>query len=177
MPNKDIDTQMTVSDNSGASKQASKQASKHWETVCFSGEKPDWETPYWLFKQLNEEFHFTLDAAASDQNHKCDAYFTEETDGLKHEWHKSTWCNPPYGRVISKWVEKAVHECENGNTVVMLLPARTDTEWFHKWIYKQHEVRFIKGRVRFSGSQYNAPFPNMIVVMRGNEKDKTENDI
>lgn len=80
----------------------------------------------------------------------------------------STWLNPPYGRGVKKWVEKADAECRKGNTVVMLLFAMTDTEWFHRYIYHRHEVRFIRGRIKFGGSKNNAPFPSMIVVMRGN---------
>ena len=171
MPNKDIDMAVTISDNSGASK----QASKHWETVCFSQKSDEWETPDWLFDELDQEFRFTLDAAASDVNHKCDAYYTKESDGLNHPWSKSTWVNPPYGRVIRKWVEKADAECKKGNTVVMLVPARTDTKWFHDFIYGKHEVRFIKGRIKFSGHKYNAPFPCMVVVMRAEDKESNEN--
>lgn len=135
--------------------------------TLFSSASSEWETPQWLFDSLNSEFHFTLDAAATDQNHKCERYFTISDDALKQPWGSSTWLNPPYGRNVKKWVEKADAECRKGNTVVMLLFARTDTEWFHKYIYHRHEVRFIRGRIKFGGSKNNAPFPSMIVIMRG----------
>ena len=76
------------------------------------------------------------------------------------------YCNPPYGREISKWVEKAYSENKKGVLVVLLLPARTDTKWFHEYIYKKHEIRFIKGRLKFNDGKKSAPFPSMVVVMR-----------
>ena len=132
-----------------------------------TGKTDEWETPQYLFNELDEEFRFTLDAAASEKNHKCEKFFTKRQDGLKQDWGGHTvWCNPPYGRAIAKWVEKAT---ESKATVVMLLPARTDTKWFHEYIYGRAEIRFIKGRVRFGNSKQNAPFPSMIVVFKNNE--------
>ena len=130
--------------------------------------KDDWETPLWLFKQLDDEFHFTMDAAASDTNHKCEIYFTKEDNALLRNWGGETvFCNPPYGKGIGKWVEKAYRESRKpGTTVVMLIPARTDTKWFHNYILDVAEIRFIKGRLRFSGATVNAPFPSMVVVYR-----------
>lgn len=135
--------------------------------VIFSSDKAEWSTPQWLFDQLDNEFLFQLDAAASDKNHKCETFYTKDDDALSKPWAKSTFVNPPYGRDIGKWVEKAQRECNRGKTVVMILPARTDTQWFHRYIYHRHEVRFINGRIKFGGSNNNAPFPTMIVVMRG----------
>jgi site-specific DNA-methyltransferase (adenine-specific) len=130
----------------------------------------DWSTPQDLFDRLNEEFHFTLDPCADDFNHKCDRYYTEEQDGLQQDWSgERVFCNPPYGKDVPKWVKKCHDEtrfrgCE---LVVMLIPARTDTRWFHDYIYhKADEVRFVKGRIRFGGQTTNAPFPSMVVVFR-----------
>ena len=134
----------------------------------FSSQTDEWATPQWLFDELNAEFHFDLDPCATDENHKCAEYFTKETDGLQKNWGgRSVYCNPPYGRQIGKWVEKSYREAQKQNTsVVLLLPARTDTKWFHDYIYNKAEVRFIKGRVRFGDGKGNAPFPSMVVVMR-----------
>ena len=100
--------------------------------VLFSSKTDLWETPQDFFDMLDAEFGFTLDAAADAQNHKCPRYYTREQDGLKQPWPGAVWCNPPYGRQIDKWVQKASYEnAVNNNTIVMLLPARTDTRWFH----------------------------------------------
>lgn len=125
----------------------------------------EWATPQKLFDELDAEFHFDLDPCANEQNHKCQTYFTKEQDGLSFDWggYKSVFCNPPYGRQIGKWVKKAA---ESGTQVVMLVPARTDTKWFHEYIYGKAEIRFIRGRVRFGNSTENAPFPSMIVIFR-----------
>lgn len=129
--------------------------------------KSDWETPQWLFDDLNNKFHFTLDPCANRDNHKCDNWFSKESDGLNKSWQGHTvFMNPPYGREIGKWVEKAYREYQKGVTVVALLPARTDTRWFHNYIYGKAEIRFIKGRLKFSGSKNSAPFPSMIVIYK-----------
>ena len=112
--------------------------------VMFSSATDMWETPVAFFKALDAEFHFTLDVCAVKENAKCAAYFSPERDGLKQEWSGVCWCNPPYGREIGRWVRKAA---ESKATVVMLLPARTDTAWFHNYIYGQAEIRFIRGRL------------------------------
>ena len=129
-----------------------------------------WETPQDLFDKLNEEFHFNLDACAIPENAKCEKFFTPDQDGLKREWHGMVWCNPPYGREISKWVEKSYEAAQQGETVVMLPPARTDTKWFHEYVYGKAEIRFIKGRLKYGTAQYNAPFPSMIVIFKGDTK-------
>lgn len=128
--------------------------------------RQNWETPDDLFKVLDDEFHFTLDAAASDQNAKCKLYYTAKDDSLRQKWGV-TFCNPPYGKQIKKWVKKGYEEAMAGSTVVMLIPARTDTEWFHKYCLKG-DIRFLKGRLRFKGAQYNAPFPSMVMVFKKN---------
>lgn len=135
--------------------------------VMFSSETDMWETPKWLFDELDKEFHFDLDVCAIPENAKCEQYFTPETDGLSQEWNGTVWCNPPYGREIGKWVKKAA---QSNCTVVMLLPARTDTKWFHDYIYRKAEIRFLKGRLKFGGSQNSAPFPSMVVVFDGGKR-------
>ena len=137
--------------------------------VMFSSATDEWATPQELFDELDSEFHFELDVCANESNHKCDKYYTKEQDGLLMPWvaDGAIWCNPPYGREIGKWVNRSWHASSNA-TVVMLLPARTDTRWFHDYIYKKPnvEVRFIKGRLKFGNSKNSAPFPSMIVVFR-----------
>lgn len=125
-----------------------------------------WETPQWFFDELNNEFNFNLDACAIQENAKCNNFYSPEQNGLNQPWTGTVWCNPPYGRKISEWVKKAHDSAGNGNTVVMLLPARTDTAWFHDYIYGVAEIRFVRGRLRFGGSKNGAPFPSMIAVFR-----------
>ena len=118
--------------------------------------------PQDVFDKLNGEFSFTLDPCANDTNHKCKKYFTKTENGLLQNWDDEiVFCNPPYGREIGKWVKKAA---ESKATVVMLLPARTDTKWFHDYIYEKAEIRFIKGRLKFGEAQNSAPFPSMVVI-------------
>jgi phage N-6-adenine-methyltransferase len=137
--------------------------------VHFSSEKMDWETPQDFFDKLNEEFHFTLDGAASDYNHKCVKYFTEADNSLIQDWSGETvWLNPPYGRILlPKFVKKAYEEGQKpGTTVVMLIPSRTDTRYFHDYILNKAEIRFLKGRLKFVGAKDAAPFPSMVVIYR-----------
>ena len=132
-----------------------------------SSNTDEWATPQKLYDELNKEFNFTLDPCSTKENHKCSTYFTKEDDGLQKEWGGYTvYCNPPYGREISKWIKKAYEENQKGTLIVLLLPARTDTKWFHEYIYNKHEIRFIKGRLKFNDEKNNAPFPSMLVVMR-----------
>ena len=133
----------------------------------FASDRQDWGTPQALFDKLNEEFHFNLDAAASVENHKCYDYFTIEQNALTMVWKSSTFCNPPYGRDVGRWVRKGYMESLKGNTVVMLLYARTDTQWFHEYVLGKAEIRFLKGRVKFEGAKYVEPFPSMIVIWHG----------
>ena len=135
--------------------------------TMFSSATDLWATPQSFFDKLNEEFHFTLDPCATPQNAKCASYFTQEIDGLKQDWGGHTvFCNPPYGRELPKWVQKAHKESKKpGTTVVMLIPARTDTSYFHDYIYHHaREIRFIRGRLKFGNSKNSAPFPSMVVV-------------
>ena len=134
--------------------------------VLFSSVNNVWETPQAFFDKLNEEFRFTLDACALPDNAKCGKYFTPQENGLLQNWEGHTvFCNPPYGREIAAWVEKCYVESRKKNTkIVMLLPVRTDTVYFHKFIYKKSEIRFVKGRLKFGNATNSAPFPSMVVV-------------
>jgi len=138
----------------------------------FSSATCEWATPMNLFSALNEEFHFGIDVCATPENAKCENFFTEKVNGLAQKWggYGTIWCNPPYGKEIGKWVQKAYETSKSGETVVMLLPARTDTQWFHDYIYGKAEIRFIRGRLKFGGSKYNAPFPSMIVIFGGDNQ-------
>jgi site-specific DNA-methyltransferase (adenine-specific) len=131
-----------------------------------SSEDMTWGTPQKFFDELNKEFHFTLDPCATKETAKCKKYFTQKQDGLKQNWNKEiVFCNPPYGKEIGKWVKKASEA--QGGVVVMLIPARTDTKYFHEYIYNKTEIRFLKGRLKFDGKQKrsgSAPFPSMIVI-------------
>ena len=131
-----------------------------------------WETPQNLFDELNREFNFTLDVCAIPENAKCKEYYTPQVDGLSQPWFGSVWCNPPYGRTIGLWVRRGFLAAKTGNakTVVMLLPARTDTKWFHDYIYNHAEIRFLRGRLKFGDSKNSAPFPSMIVIFRNGVK-------
>lgn len=137
--------------------------------VMFSSKTDLWETPQDLFDKLNAEFHFDLDVCALPENAKCTMYYTPDMDGLKQPWKGTVWCNPPYGRQIGQWVRRAFFAAVGGSTVVMLLPARTDTRWFHDYIYGREtvEIRFLKGRLKFGNAKNSAPFPSMVVIFRG----------
>ena len=138
-----------------------------------------WCTPQDFFDELNAEFSFVLDAAATDKTAKCAAYYTPETDGLTSSWNigrGAVFCNPPYGREIKRWVQKAFEMGQKPDTlVVMLLPARTDTSYFHNYIQGKAEIRFIRGRLRFTdewGGVYDvAPFPSMLAIYRGKQRN------
>jgi site-specific DNA-methyltransferase (adenine-specific) len=133
--------------------------------TMFSSATEDWATPQEFFDELDAEFLFTLDPCADDKNHKCEKYFTKEQNGLEQSWAGETvYCNPPYGRNIDKWIRKAVREAKDGAIVVMLIPARTDTKWFHEQVFPFGDIRFVKGRLKFGDGKNNAPFPSMVVV-------------
>lgn len=138
--------------------------------ALLSSKNMDWCTPQDFFDNLNSEFDFALDAAATDKTAKCALYYTPETDGLAQSWDcgGAVFCNPPYGREIGKWVKKAHDEARKGVTIVLLIPARTDTTYFHDYIYGKSEIRFIRGRLRFADADGNsadpAPFPSMLVI-------------
>tara|TARA_R110000782_G_scaffold169360_1_gene261265 strand:+ start:138 stop:548 length:411 start_codon:yes stop_codon:yes gene_type:complete len=133
--------------------------------VHFSSKTDMWSTPQSFFNKYNEKYNFNLDVCASEDNAKCAKYFTETDDGLQQEWEGVCWMNPPYGREIKKWMEKAYKSSLKGATVVCLVPARTDTIWWHEYAMKG-EIEFIKGRLKFGNSKNSAPFPSAIVVFK-----------
>lgn len=138
----------------------------------FSSKTDDHATPQDFFNKLDEEFHFTLDPCATRINKKCKSYFSVKEDGLKQAWNGNVvFMNPPYGREISKWMKKAYDEWSIfGVTVVCLVPARTDTRWWHDYSMKG-EVRLIKGRLKFGDAKNSAPFPSAIVIFGDKKSD------
>lgn len=133
-----------------------------------------WATPKEVFDKYDAIYHFETDVCATAGNTKCDRFFSPEQDGLKQEWTGVCWCNPPYERQLSKWVKKAA---ESNAVVGMLIPARTDTRWFHDYVLKYGEIEFIKGRIKFVGAIDNAPFPSMFVLFGKDKLTSNENRI
>ncbi len=138
------------------------------DNIHFRSDRPDWETPKDIFDALDAEFGpFTLDAAASSTTAKCLTFFTEAQDGLAQDWGVNrTWVNPPYGRRLGLWVEKAINASAAGATVVMLVPARPETVWFREAFEHASDVRFHSGRITFVGAPNPAPFPSVAFVFR-----------
>jgi phage N-6-adenine-methyltransferase len=135
----------------------------------FESVRQDWTTPPELFEEINRQFHFTVDVAASADNTKCRRFFSEQDDAMTQAWGPETcWLNPPYGAGyrLSAWVEKAYKESLNGSTVVMLIPARTNTNWFHDLCLKYGEVQFVRGRPKFGGADHGLPQPLCFVIFR-----------
>ena len=131
----------------------------------FTSRTEEWETPLYVFNVLNVEFDFQVDVCATSENAKCKIFFNKDIDGLKQEWSPfRCWMNPPYGKNISKWMNKAYSESQRGALVVCLIPARTDTKWWHEWVMKAAEVRFISGRISFGDKKQSAPFPSCVVI-------------
>ena len=128
-----------------------------------SGGHPEWHFKGDALEAIRGGTVTTCDVCATTDNAKCKEFYSPEQDGLAQEWTGVCWCNPPYGREIGKWVRKAA---ESSCTVVMLLPARTDTKWFHDYIYGKAEIRFIKGRLKFGDAKNSAPFPSMVVIFK-----------
>jgi len=141
--------------------------------VMFSSTSVEWDTPQSFYDKLDKKYNFTLDPCATKNSAKCWQYFTKEDDGLSQDWSGHTvFMNPPYGRGISKWIEKAYAESKKPNTkVVCLIPSRTDTKYWHKYCMKADFIYFIKGRLQFqnklSSGSNSAPFPSAIVVFGG----------
>lgn len=137
--------------------------------VHFSSATCEWPTPQRFFDRLDTEFGFTLDPCATPENAKCATFYTREDDGLSRPWPGVVFCNPPYGRELKRWVEKAYQESQGGSTVVVLMPSRTDAAYWHDYVMRADEVRLIRGRMRFVGTPskgHNAPFPSCVVVFR-----------
>ena len=138
--------------------------------LMFSSKTNEWATPQDFFDTLNKEFNFTLDPCATKENAKCAKFYTEEDNGLSQSWdNEVVFCNPPYGRQIKDWVKKASEA--KGGVVVMLIPARTDTSYFHNYIYYNSEIRFIRGRLKFGNAVASAPFPSMLVIFKNENKE------
>lgn len=135
-----------------------------------SSASDEWSSPLWLFERLDAEFHFALDPCATDENHLCALYHTKQDDGLLYPWYNTAFVNPPFS-AIAAWTEKCYREALAGHaTVVMLVPARTDTRYW--WNFTRHgEIRFLPGRLRFGGAPSGAPFPSAVVVFRRNLQD------
>ena len=133
--------------------------------VHFSSKTDLWYTPEDFYQKYNSVYNFETDVCATDENAKCEKYFTEEIDGLSQKWEGVCWMNPPYGRTISKWMKKAYESSLEGATVVCLVPARTDTNWWHDYAMNG-SIEFIKGRLKFGGSKNSAPFPSAVVVFK-----------
>lgn len=136
-------------------------------STIFSSETDLWATPQDFYDKLHAEFDFELDPCCNEENHKCWKYYTAEVDGLLHDWAPyRTFMNPPYGRVIGTWLKKAYEESQKGATVVALIPARTDTKYWHDYVMKAAEIRLVKGRIKFGDGKNSAPFPSAVVVFR-----------
>jgi phage N-6-adenine-methyltransferase len=135
--------------------------------VYFSSLSDEWSTPQDFFQRLDREFGFELDVAARASNAKCPKFFTLAEDGLRQHWQGVTWCNPPYTRrQIGNWLKKAYESAAAGATVVCLIPSRTDSKFWHDYVMRASEIRFVRGRLKFSGAKTGAPFPNAVVVFR-----------
>lgn len=129
----------------------------------FSSERLNWRTPKELYRRLDAEFHFDFDPCPTDPKFNgLDPFF---------DWGKCNFVNPPYGREIIKWCEKAYMEWQKGKTVVMLIPSRTDTKWWHNYIMEADEIRFIVGRLRFDDQKNSAPFPSAVVIFKGGNNE------
>ncbi len=137
-----------------------------WRGAAVTSATDEYATPTALFRSLDAEFGFTLDVCATKANAACRKFYTREDDGLAQPWSGVVWCNPPYGRTVGQWIERAYLSSQMGTTVVMLVPARTDTAWWHRWALKATEVRYIQGRLKFGGAKHNAPFASALLVFR-----------
>ena len=134
--------------------------------LMFSSKTDMWATPQEFFDSLDKVFRFETDVCAVKDNAKCQRFYTPDDNGLLQDWRGVCWMNPPYGREVSQWVEKAYRSAkDNGATVVCLLPARVDPRWWHDFCAKG-EVHFLRGRLKFGGNDNSAPFPSAVVVFR-----------
>lgn len=135
-------------------------------SVHFRSKTDLWATPTAFFDALDKEFGFDVDVCALAENAKCARYFSPKENGLNQVWEGIIWMNPPYGRAIEQWIQKAFESAQAGATVVCLLPSRTDTRWWHGFVTQASEVRFIPGRLKFGESANSAPFGSVVVVFR-----------
>lgn len=140
----------------------------------FTSNKEDWETPVYFFNSLNEKYHFKWDLAASDNNAKCNNYFTRDDNSLEQNWgglDGNLFINPPYGRELKLWVKKAAEtHLKDDQYLVMLIPSRTDTSYWHDYIFNHAEIEFLRGRLKFEVdgvSKDPAPFPSALIIYKG----------
>lgn len=138
-------------------------AKTKFSLIHFSSVNPNWRTPTFLYEELDKEFQFNYDPCPIPSEREINGI-----DGLFSEWGKRNFVNPPYSHNLIQWIKKGYDESLKGKLVVFLIPARTDTKWFHEYCSKG-EIRFIRGRLKFQGAKYNAPFPSMIVIFRGDK--------
>lgn len=144
---------------------ATKTEKSRLNTALFTSRSEEWGTPQHVFRPLHSEFRFQVDVCATSENAKCKVFFDKSVNGLDREWSPfRCWMNPPYGGQISNWVKKAFLESQRGALVVCLVPARTDTQWWHTWVMKAAEIRFVAGRIAFGDGKQSAPFPSCIAV-------------
>ena len=142
---------------------------KIYKYVQFDSLSIEWATPQDFYDKLDQEFGFELDVCSTIENAKCSKFYTKVEDGLKQEWAGVCWCNPPYGREIKHWMKKAYESSLKGATVVCLIPARTDTQWWHDYVIHAKEIRYVKGRLKFGGATNSAPFASIVAVFQGVE--------
>jgi hypothetical protein len=128
--------------------------------VLFSSQSPHWPTPVCLYADLDKEFQFNFDPCPLENS---------GVDGLETDWGTRTFCNPPYGHKVGRWLAKGYVESKKGKLIVFLIPSRTDTQWWHNYCMKAKEIRFIKGRLKFGGAKFNAPFPSALVIFDGRD--------
>ena len=145
--------------------------------TLYSSRSEEWPTPRSFFAELDQEFDFTLDPCATSRNATCELYFTKKQNGLEQDWSRHrVFCNPPYGREMRAWAYKCFEASRRGALVVLLAHARTDTRWFHDWVYgKAAEIRFVRGRLKFGDGTQSAPFPSLVAIYRpsnGNRRFK-----
>lgn len=140
---------------------------KKTQKVMFSSDRGDHRTPEGLFNLLYEEFFFDCDVAASKDNRLLENYIDEKQDALRSEWGQRNFCNPPYGRKVGRWIEKAMEEAEKGKLSVLLLAGRVGTKWFVRAAETADEIRFIRGRITFEGEPNVAPFPSILIIYYG----------
>jgi|TARA_R110000737_G_scaffold338290_1_gene359211 site-specific DNA-methyltransferase (adenine-specific) len=148
---------------------------KNTQKTMFSSKTGEWSTPQEFFDKLNWRFGpFDLDPCANPHNTKCANFYTEVEDGLSKDWSgHTTFVNPPYGKGIDKWIKKGYDTAKDGESrVVMLIPSRTDTKYWHNYVMKASEVYFLKGRLKFGDSVNSAPFPSAVIVFDGTNKQQ-----
>jgi phage N-6-adenine-methyltransferase len=145
---------------------ASRQRHRHQRPVYHRHASDLWSTPPQKFKELDDEFHFTIDVCALPENATCERYYTPEQDGLQQDWRgEVAFCNPPFSQV-AQWIAKAYEASKAGATAVCVTNACVDTRWWHRYVQPYAEVRFPERRWKFGGSRHNAPRPTAIVIFR-----------